>query len=91
MIYTLATASALAFSPQAGVPAGRAAVRNQVDISMMARTPLMAGNWKVSFFIIFFAGALHAKFLWPGLPGMLPLCTVQRADCPPPNHDRSSH
>jgi triosephosphate isomerase len=48
MIYTLATASALAFSPQAGVPAGRAAVRNQLDISMMARTPLMAGNWKMN-------------------------------------------
>ena len=48
MIYTLATASALAFSPQAGVPASRAAVRNQLDISMMARIPLMAGNWKVS-------------------------------------------
>ena len=47
MIYTLATASAMAFSPQAGVPAGRTAVRNQLDISMMARTPLMAGNWKV--------------------------------------------
>jgi len=48
MIYTLATASAMAFSPQAGVPAGRAIARNQLDISMMARTPLMAGNWKMN-------------------------------------------
>jgi len=38
----------MAFSPQAGFPAGRAIARNQLDISMMARTPLMAGNWKMN-------------------------------------------
>merc|ERR1740138_217420 len=48
MIYTLATASAMAFSPQAGVPAGRAVAHSPLDIAMMARTPLMAGNWKMN-------------------------------------------
>lgn len=54
MLYTIATASLLAFSPQAGVPSRAAVARHQLDVQMMARTPLIAGNWKVINNAVFF-------------------------------------
>jgi len=47
MLYAMISNSLLAWSPSAGIPASHAAV-NQQQISMMARTPLMAGNWKMN-------------------------------------------
>ena len=47
MLYLVAN-SLLGWSASAGLPASHAAARfQQQDVSMMARTPLIAGNWKV--------------------------------------------